>query len=209
MPWDAVKVELLRLIDESPGALLSHPEPRIDDQRLPPFHIFLAGWATREAQQLHERFGGSVQLTVGAMSYPHATPPRAPLLPPIDAGLGRLAVSFDSPVMVRSGYSAQVSVELHNLTEEALTILNPSTWIINPETDQVVGYFSGIRAAVAYSYDVQSKAFVSASILIGTDSVVPELGWAVPPGSWAVRIVIGLGDRGIACPPPLPITVTE
>lgn len=46
--WDSLKVDLVRLLDEQPGALTGYPDPRVDTNRRPPFHIDLAAWATSE-----------------------------------------------------------------------------------------------------------------------------------------------------------------
>lgn len=43
-------------------------------------------------------------------------------------------------------------------------------------------------------------------VLVGTDSVVPELGYAVPPGSWS--IVVEIPTAGHVVSPPLPCVIT-
>ena len=43
-------------------------------------------------------------------------------------------------------------------------------------------------------------------VLVGTDSVVPELGYAVPPGSWSIVVEIPTAGRVVS--PPLPCVIT-
>jgi len=44
-------------------------------------------------------------------------------------------------------------------------------------------------------------------VWIGTASVVPDLGYAVPPGQWGLVIVLGT-DTGVVLSAPLEITIT-
>lgn len=46
-------------------------------------------------------------------------------------------------------------------------------------------------------------------MLVGTASDSAQLGYAVPPGEWAVRVTLELGDGRRVRTPMLPITVTE
>ena len=68
--WDELKVVLARLHDEQPGVLTGYPTPWVDEGRMPPFQITLAAWASATAEELHQQFGGDVELTVGALPYP-------------------------------------------------------------------------------------------------------------------------------------------
>jgi hypothetical protein len=74
--WDELKRVLARLRDEQPGTLTSYPMPEVNRDRKPPFRIHLAPWATATAEQLHQQFGGDVDLTVGALPYPPGRQPR-------------------------------------------------------------------------------------------------------------------------------------
>jgi hypothetical protein len=78
MVWDELKTVLARLRDEQPGALTLYPMPDVDQDRKPPFRIHLAPWAAATAGQLHQQFGGNVDLTVGALPYPPGRQPRHP-----------------------------------------------------------------------------------------------------------------------------------
>ena len=70
--WDELKVVLLEL--EDAGALVQYPDPRVDDNRQPPFEIHFQPWATDVAESLHRRFGDAVELVVGSLRYPECRP---------------------------------------------------------------------------------------------------------------------------------------
>jgi hypothetical protein len=71
---DELKVVLLEL--EGARALVMYPDPRVDDNRQPPFQIHLQPWATDAAEELRRRFGDSVELVVGFLRYPQCQPRR-------------------------------------------------------------------------------------------------------------------------------------
>jgi hypothetical protein len=107
--WDELKLVLVSLRDQEPGALMGYPMPEVDEGRHPPFAISLATWATATAERLHRQFGGNVDLTVRALPYPPGSqPPRTPapgqraeLLDP-----DQIAAKLDGPAVVRSGGNA-------------------------------------------------------------------------------------------------------
>lgn len=208
--WDTLKPELIRLAEESPGALLAYPGVESDEHRNPPFRIHLAAWATDVAEGLHQRFGDDVDLTVGAMGYPNRTAPPILSRPPLYEASSRIVVSFPSPVLVRSGYFIDADFVVRNLTDQPLRIVGPHAVLVDPGSGEFVGYYSGPIALILPHYDFEPNTSLAVPVLIGTDSVVPDLGWAVPPGTWAVRIVMDLAEPGeLVCTAALPITVTE
>ena len=71
--WDELKIILARLAEASPGPLASWPGPAEDSARQPTFQIQLEPWAVEVAADLQARFGADVELTVGALRYPHRT----------------------------------------------------------------------------------------------------------------------------------------
>jgi hypothetical protein len=44
-------------------------------------------------------------------------------------------------------------------------------------------------------------------VLVGTDSLRPDLGYAIPPGQWGAQTTLGLAGRPVRTPI-LPITIT-
>jgi hypothetical protein len=76
-----------------------------------------------------------------------------------------------------------------NLTRQRLTFLGHLTAVVvDPHTGQVVGGFAGAQAAAAVPCRVAAGATDRIPLLIGTASFTPELGYILPPGSWASRL---------------------
>src|SRR5260370_20766820 len=76
--WDELRVSLTRLRDDDPSPLLQWPDPRDEQGQPPPCQITLAPTAGAVAEDLHERFGEAVVLTVGCLPYPPARQPDLP-----------------------------------------------------------------------------------------------------------------------------------
>jgi hypothetical protein len=141
--WDELKVVLARLHDEQPGVLTGYPTPWADEGRAPPFQITLAPWATTTAGELHRRFGGDVELTVGALPYPpgrrpqwpRVTEPPAELLSPQQA-----TVELDGPADIRSGHTLRHALLLRNHSGDDLTIATTNgqltTAVVDPPPAQ-------------------------------------------------------------------------
>ena len=63
--WQSLRVDLRRLLEESPGALVVGPNPD-SERREPPIHIQLAAWATDIGATLNTKYGSLLDLRVGA-----------------------------------------------------------------------------------------------------------------------------------------------
>ncbi len=216
--WDDLKVILARLSDDGSGALRAYPDPRVDDGREPPFKIQLAAWADGVATDLHDRFGDNVDLTVGFLHFPDAvgrrrdrtprtprTPDTTPLLAPDE-----VSVSLGKPIEVLSGHDLQTDLLVRNhRTEEIVVGTNGqvTAGIVDPETGDVVGGFAGAQRMRGVPFHIQPGETVSIPMLVGTASGVPALGYVVPPGLWAVEVVLDLRGRGRYKTPLLPVTV--
>ena len=59
--------------------------------------------------------------------------------------------------------------------------------VVHPDTGQRVGCYEGAQSMPLVRFDVPPGSTSEIPLLIGTASTKPELGWAVPPGPWAVR----------------------
>ena len=67
--------------------------------------------------------------------------------------------------------------------------------------------YTGLVFTSRVGYRVAPEATERIPLLIGTASAVPELGYAVPPGTWVMRVELDLGyDRAVRTPA-LPITI--
>jgi hypothetical protein len=84
---------------------------------------------------------------------------------------------------------------------------NITAIVVDPATDRVIGGYSGPQTLALVTYPVKPGGTTRIPLLVGTDSYAADLGYAVPPGNWAIRATIELGDRTLGTPA-LPITVT-
>ena len=197
--WDELKPVLVRLRDEQPGTLTQYPMPEVDENRQPPYTICLAPWAVTTAEELHRQFGDNVNLTVGALPYPHGRQPQHPprtgepadLLDPHETAteVGGLAV-------VSSGHTLRHSLLLRNLTDRELLIATNgqiTAVIVDPQTGEVVGGFAGGQNAPLIIFRVAPGQTGQIPLLIGTASFTPRLGYAVPAGEWGIQATLTLG----------------
>ncbi len=224
--WDELKIVLLEL--ESSGAFVQHPDPRVDDNRQPPFEIHLQPWATDIAEELHRRFGDDVELVVGFLRYPQRQPQRqhagAPDdIPDMDRAL--MTVELDAPIVVKSGRTVRGALRVHNLSADAIVILtngHVTAQVVDPHTGAVVGGFAGAQTLPGIRFSAAPGETVVVPVLVGTASASPDLGYAVPAGVWAIQMVLELADENPAGwqrterlgrrrvgTPLLPITITD
>jgi hypothetical protein len=216
--WDELKVVLARLHEEQPGVLTSFPMPEVDKGRVPPFMIWLAPWGAATAEELHRQFGDDVKLRVGALPYPpvaqpHPRPPAAP--PPDLLDSREITVELDGPAVVRSGHTLRHSLLVRNLSGRELQIAtngSVTAAVVDPQTGEVVGGFSGAQPAPLVIFRVAAGATEPIPLLIGTASSAPRLGYVVPAGEWGIQATLTLGPHPRDSPrrrtPILPLTIT-
>jgi hypothetical protein len=214
--WAELKVVLKRLQDQDPPPLTGWPMPDEDVGHQWPADIHLAAWATDAAQELHEQFGSTVRLTVGALRYPdrvlagRGAPAAGPPLP--EAEPGQLRVALHGPLSVRSGYAARHGLLAENRTSRPAEFQGGFELIadvVDPATGAVAGGYSGAVLAVAVTHRVAPGSTETIPLLIGTDSFVPDLGYAIPPGEWGVQVTLDPALGRAVRTPVLPMTVTS
>ena len=197
--WDDLKEVLARLRDQRPDALLQFPVLEADEGREPPFTIWLQPWAVTAAEDLHQQFGNSVDLKVGALPYPPgARPPHPPATGVVPDLLDptRIAAELDGPAVVRSGQTLRHGLLLHNFTDHQLQIPtngNLTAVIADRQTGEVVGGFCGAQSLPLVIFRIEPSKTQRVPLLIGTASFTPRLGYTVPPGDWAVQATLTLG----------------
>jgi hypothetical protein len=214
--WDDLQIVIARLDAEEPRPLTSWRDPREADGK-PPFEIGLAAWATDAAGQLHERFGDDVQLTVGALSYPQRVLTRsAPWASAASAGQlldeSEVVVILDGPLSVRAGHLAHHGLLVTNQAPRELQVHTGRDLIadvVDPGTGAVVGGYSGAVFAMFQVFSVDPGATVRIPLLVGTDSFVADLGYAVPPGRWGVQATLDPAAGRPGRTPVLPFTITR
>ncbi|MER7249909.1 hypothetical protein [Kribbella sp. NPDC000426] len=210
--WESLRVDLLRLHEESPGALVVWPSPETERRSERRFWIQLAAWATEIAGTLNATYGDVVDLQVGAMTFPGGElleSAYARQLPGVPADAAGLVVEAFSPLSVRSGRSAHGEVEVTNRADHT-QLLYPSRNLHATLTDRrgnVVGRYVGPINAGRIGLPLEPQQSHRLTVLIGAASVVPELGYAVPPGEWNLVISLQTDERFLLSEP-LKITVT-
>src|ERR1019366_5489058 len=212
--WDDLKVVLFRLREESLNPLASYPDPRVDRDRVPPFGIDLAAWATDVAADLNGRFGADVELVVGGLQYPSRALSRPLLAPPVvpDLGPAEMSLVLVGPLSVRSGHTETHGIRLHNPTAQEVGIVTNrqvTASVVDPDTNRQIGGFPGPQRLPRHVFHVAPGGTERIPLIVGTASFVPDLGYAVPPGEWALRITLNLDDGRAFRTPSLPFTITE
>jgi hypothetical protein len=208
--WDELRAVLLRLRDEQPDLLLGYPNPYSDRPKVPPFRIRLASTAEALAEDLHRRFGDDLDLIVGSLPYPprrqHGPPAlRSPRRLPELLDPQEITVELDGPATVRSGHTDHHWLLVKNLTGDEIQIATNghlTASVVDPSTGEIVGGFAGMQAMPLVRYRVAGGAVERIPLLIGTDSVVPRLGYTVPPGSWGIQAVLSIGPTILDIPNP-------
>jgi hypothetical protein len=215
--WDELKPVIARLLDQQPGALASYPLPDFDLVGPPPIEIRLGPWAADVAEQLHRQFGDDVELTVGLLPYPPGRPARTrrqstpgdlpDLLDPDE-----VTVTLDEIALVSSGHTLHHHLTVHNLTGSELLLTNgQGTVVVDPQTGETVGGFSGAQTLSLKFFRVSPGGSTRIPLLIGTASSRPQLGYAIPPGEWGIQATLTLSSHSSESrrrTPILPLTVT-
>jgi hypothetical protein len=212
--WDDLSIALARLAGQDPRPLTHWPQQGSRQDQPPPFHIGLAAWATTAAEELHQRFGTDVELTVGALRYPQRTPAASPgqpgraALPQLDPA--QLRAALDGPLSVPSGHRVRHGLLVTNMTSRPAQIDTSGALIadvVDPRTGAVIGGYSGPVFMMLQAFHVAAGQTTRVPLLVATDSFLPDLGYAVPAGNWGVQAILDPALGQARRTPILPITV--
>jgi hypothetical protein len=208
--WDELKPVLLDLAQDH--ALTAYPDPRVDEDRHPPFSIHLASWALEQAVDLHKRFGDDITLQVGAMRYPDPAPylrhEDLALIPELDPA--EFEVTLASPVEVKSGHYVRTKLQLRASGSSTLKISTNGeviALIVDGQTAHVVGGFTGSIRLPLVIFSVSPGEGADIPLLVDTQSFVPELGYSVPAGEWSLTAILRTIEHPLVRTPYLPVTV--
>lgn len=201
-PWQELGEELRRLWKMSPPVLLGSPDPDSVGSSRQRCDIQLAAHGVGVAAELHARYGKLVKLRVGALRFPNPRPPRPRTE---DSPAGRTAAPThglrvalpegEAPPRIQSGFSDTVLVEVSNDSAVDCHLHTNrvlQTRVVDAE-GTVVGCFTGMQQMPLKIYTVRPQETVGIPALLGTASMRPELGWAVPPGPWGLIVNLTLG----------------
>jgi hypothetical protein len=104
------------------------------------------------------------------------------------------------------GYITEVTrISRYALEEHLLFVAR----IMDHSTHEVVGGYEGGLTFLPIRLHVPSAGNADMPILVPTASLVPELGYAIPPGQWAIDLDVEMAGQGRFRIPPLPLTVTS
>ncbi|HTU36421.1 MAG TPA: hypothetical protein VMF35_00300 [Acidimicrobiales bacterium] len=173
-------------------------------------HVHL--WADQidVAANLRKRFGAAVELEVGNFPYPDIAsgdrhlaadqePPALPALPDL------VTLTISSGTEIRSGSHVYSRLMIENDTTSDLVAGKLLPPVVDPASGQVVGCYEGAITLERRLDRVPAGTSREVQIIIGTASTRPEVGYAVPPGHWALRLSFELG--GNAFQRLIPLTV--
>jgi hypothetical protein len=104
---------------------------------------------------------------------------------------------------------------LRNLTNHDLQIATNgkvTSVVVDPHTGEVVGGFAGFQTLPLIVFRVAPEHTERIPLLVGTASITPRLGYAVPAGDWGIQATLQLGPDPRDAPrrrtPVLPLTIT-
>ncbi len=173
--------------------------------------------AEHVAAELQGRYGDAIDLTVGFLHFPECAVPQAAA--PLLASLGQpeavplpeeLHVVAIEVLKVKSGANLQSAIRLINegdVEVVAQTNGRLTPRVVDPKSNETVGGYSGAQTMPLVRFRAPAGGSVEIPLLVGTASTVPRLGYAVPPGLWAVEITLGLGVPGVFQAPLIPLEV--
>ena len=180
-------------------------------------HVRLRADGERVAAQLREQYGDAVDVTIGFLRFPECAFP--PSVAPLMANPGRpgplplpdeLHISLDGDWGVQSGADLRTRIRLVNegdLEVVAHTNGQLTASVVDLTTNETVGGFSGAQTLPLVLFRAPAGGLVEIPVLIGTASTVPRLGYAVPPGRWAVEITLPFGAQGRFRAPLIPLRI--
>lgn len=172
--------------------------------------VRLASGDEAVAARLHERYGGAVALTVGALPYPISE--GLDVCPPIPtSGAGTaltLAPADAEPVRLTSDTDTQVALLVTNTGDDPVRVVgDPLELLVVDAASRVVG--GGSVTVETWGPDVTLAGGAAESIsgYVSTASCRAELGYELVPGDYLVVAVLRLIDGDVVVSSPLPARI--
>jgi hypothetical protein len=213
--WERLRHDLSRLQDARPRALQQYPTPD-PGYRRPPVEIHLAADAESTAADLHNTYGDFVSLRVGALPYPLTAeapgpPARSRRTERDTVSPAEMRIALETPLTLRSGQTTAHAVLLTNLSDNDIRVHTNGhlTADIVNDTGTTVGGYTGAQHLPLVIFTALPSDTVRIPVLVGTASYSPELGYAIPAGTWHLTAPMNLGDGRQLLTPALEFTVTR
>ncbi|WP_130379953.1 hypothetical protein [Kribbella sp. VKM Ac-2569] len=126
------------------------------------------------------------------------------------AGDAGFEVETLAPLVVRTGHDARRDVLVTNRTARAEVLISNGelSAAVVDGSGGVVGRFVGPHCLARKGFEVGPQESRSVPVLIGTASVVPELGYGVPPGEWGLVVELDTEGGRLMLASSLRITIT-
>jgi hypothetical protein len=172
-----------------------------------PIGLNLGPEREQQAQELYDRYGELVEITVGRFRYPMPEPLPAAVCPELPAAstLEGLAISVDlppGPVPLVPDHEAFLTVRFRNTGDEpiALSFGQPTALLLDPASGRIVAAFSGLVAGALDVLTLAPGEEGARSLLATAAACDPADGYRLAPGTYDL---VGVIDRGGITDPPL------
>jgi hypothetical protein len=167
-------------------------------------------------------YGELVRITLGMLPYPDRFASGSqcgPLVGPIAAGLPLVAATTLDGDTVRTGMDFRGTVSVLNVGAEPIDFQSGPTQtavVFRPGAEAPSGLFTGGLDAIGFGKRLAPGESVDLEVVGGTASCDPDLGYALPPGDYEVRVpVIQLTmhdnaptELSYVLSEPVPLTIT-
>ena len=152
------------------------------------------------AGELASRYGSAIELRVGAFSFPdrRRRRPRPPAGPALEEGSFEgleMSVVVDQKVL-EAGDDGHGRLVLRNSTSERIGPLGSGQPLVGSLLDaslRTVGGYSGWVAGTGLTVDLAPGRSASIPVIYGTASTREDLGYAVPPGRYWLKVQMSFG----------------
>lgn len=212
--WERLRHDLQRLWAAKPPVMLTSPTPD-PGYRRPPVHIDLSADSESTAADLHNAYGDFVSLRVGALAYPPGASlprPSARIIDRHPADPAEMRILLEAPLALRSGRTTTHGLLLTNLSDHDIQVHTNGhlTAVIVDDAGATVGGpdAGGAQQAPLVIFTASPSKTVRIPVFLGTASYTPELGYAVPAGSWHLTAPMDLADGRKLVTPALAFTIT-
>jgi hypothetical protein len=177
-------------------------------------HVALQADQENVASELATRYGSAVELRVGLFDFPdrRRTSPRPPAGPaPEEQAFEGLEVSVEvDQAVLEAGDDGHGRLVLRNNGQERIGPLpsgQPLVGSLLNDSREAVGGFCGWIAGTGLTVDLTPGRSASIKVVFGTASTREELGYALPPGRYWLKVQMdflqGPGEPAHALTAPL------
>jgi hypothetical protein len=178
-------------------------------------HVYLRADQENVASELAARYGSAVELRVGAFGFPERRRrgPRPPDgLAPAEQDFAGLEVSVEvDQTVLEVGDDGHGQLVLRNNGQERIGPLNTDQPLVGSllnASHEPVGGYTGWIAGTGLAIDLEPGGSASINVIFGTASSREELGYALPPGEYWLKVHVplrrGRGEPAPALAVPLP-----